>query len=163
MDFEYIEKLIKLIDKSQLREFEIDEDGLRIYMSKNENRLVESPEKVTYKEKTSCEGLSNNKEVMNEEKNELEEIEVSKKEVMNEDVYIVKSPIVGTFYTSANEGGAPYVKVGDKVTEGKVLCIVEAMKLMNEIECEVTGMISEVFVSNGDLVEYGQPIMAIKL
>ena len=60
MDFEYIEKLIKLIDKSQLREFEINEDGLRIYMSKNENRLVELPEKVTYKEKTSCEGLSNN-------------------------------------------------------------------------------------------------------
>ena len=159
MDFEYIEKLIKLIDKSQLREFEIDEDGLRIYMSKNENRLVELPEKVTYKEKTSCEGLSNNKEVINE----LEETKASKEEVMNEDVYIVKSPIVGTFYTSANEGGAPYVKVGDKVTEGKVLCIVEAMKLMNEIECEVAGMISEVFVSNGDLVEYGQPIMAIKL
>jgi acetyl-CoA carboxylase biotin carboxyl carrier protein len=76
--------------------------------------------------------------------------------------HIVKSPIVGTFYTSPSPDAEPFVKVGDTVSVGKVLCIVEAMKLMNEIESDGAGKIVKVFVETGKPVEYGQPLFAIK-
>lgn len=76
--------------------------------------------------------------------------------------HIVKSPIVGTFYASPSPDSAPFVAVGDTVSVGKVLCIVEAMKLMNEIESDAAGKIVKVFVQAGQPVEYGQPLFAIK-
>ncbi|MEO6923615.1 MAG: acetyl-CoA carboxylase biotin carboxyl carrier protein [Bryocella sp.] len=76
--------------------------------------------------------------------------------------HIVKSPIVGTFYTSSGPDADTFVKVGDHVTNGKVICIVEAMKLMNEIECDYDGDIVAVLVKDGQPVEYGQPLFAIK-
>ena len=76
--------------------------------------------------------------------------------------HIVKSPIVGTFYTSPSPDAAPFVKVGDRVSKGQVICIVEAMKLMNEIEADVTGEVVRVLVENGQPVEYGQPLFAIR-
>lgn len=79
-----------------------------------------------------------------------------------EDLYIVKSPIVGTFYESPSPGSPPFVKVGDHVTAGQALCIVEAMKLMNEIEAEVGGEVAKILVSNGQPVEYGQALFAIR-
>jgi acetyl-CoA carboxylase biotin carboxyl carrier protein len=78
------------------------------------------------------------------------------------DLFVVKSPIVGTFYEAASPGAPPFVKVGDAVKEGQVLCIVEAMKLMNEIEAEVSGVIAKMFVSNGSPVEYGMPLFGIR-
>jgi len=76
--------------------------------------------------------------------------------------HIVKSPIVGTFYASPSPDAEPFVKVGDRVESGKVLCIVEAMKLMNEIESDAAGEIVKVFAKAGQPVEYGQPLFAIK-
>jgi len=76
--------------------------------------------------------------------------------------HIVKSPIVGTFYASPSPDAPSFVKVGDRVEVGKVLCIVEAMKLMNEIESDAAGEIVKVFVKAGQPVEYGQPLFAIK-
>lgn len=76
--------------------------------------------------------------------------------------HIVKSPIVGTFYDAPAPDAEPFVKVGDKVSSGKVLCIVEAMKLMNEIESDASGEIVKVFCKPGQPVEYGQPLFAIK-
>lgn len=75
---------------------------------------------------------------------------------------IVKSPLVGTFYTAPSEDAEPFVKVGDSVKEGQVLAIVEAMKLMNDIESDFTGTITEILVENGEAVEYGQPLFVIK-
>ncbi len=80
----------------------------------------------------------------------------------DEGLHIVKSPIVGTFYESPSPGAPPFVKVGDHVNAGQVLCIVEAMKLMNEIESEVAGEIAKIIVKNGQPVEYGQPLFAIR-
>ena len=77
-------------------------------------------------------------------------------------LHIIKSPIVGTFYECPSPGSPPFVKVGDTVKTGQVLCIVEAMKLMNEIESEVSGEIAKCLVSNGQPVEYGQPLFAIR-
>jgi acetyl-CoA carboxylase biotin carboxyl carrier protein len=79
-----------------------------------------------------------------------------------EGVEIIKSPIVGTFYEAASPGAPPFVKRGDNVAVGQVLCIVEAMKLMNEIEAEKAGQIVDVLVSNGQPVEYGQPLFKIR-
>jgi acetyl-CoA carboxylase biotin carboxyl carrier protein len=81
---------------------------------------------------------------------------------IEEGVEIIKSPIVGTFYESSSPGAPAFVKQGDKVALGQVLCIVEAMKLMNEIESEAAGEIVKVLVSNGQPVEYGQPLFKIR-
>ncbi len=79
-----------------------------------------------------------------------------------EDLHIVKSPIVGTFYEAPNPGVEPFVKLGDHVEPGQVLCIIEAMKLMNEIESDVGGEVMRIFVENGQPVEYGEPLFAIR-
>ena len=75
---------------------------------------------------------------------------------------LVKSPIVGTFYEAASPGAAPFVRVGERVQPGKVLCIIESMKLMNEIEAETSGIIDSKLVMNGQPVEYGEALFAIR-
>jgi acetyl-CoA carboxylase biotin carboxyl carrier protein len=79
-----------------------------------------------------------------------------------EDLFLVKSPIVGTFYGSPSPGAEPFVKVGTHIDSGQTLCIVEAMKLMNEIESEMSGEVLRIFVENGQPVEYGQPLFGIR-
>jgi acetyl-CoA carboxylase biotin carboxyl carrier protein len=78
------------------------------------------------------------------------------------DLFILKSPIVGTYYEAPSPGAPPFIKVGDAVKEGQVLCIIEAMKLMNEIEADVSGVIIKMFVPNGSPVEYGMPLFGIR-
>lgn len=80
----------------------------------------------------------------------------------DEGLSIVKSPIVGTFYEAPSPGAPPFLKMGDSVSQGQVLCIVEAMKLMNEIESDVAGEIVKIYVKNGQPVEYGQPLFGIR-
>ena len=78
-----------------------------------------------------------------------------------EEGHVVKSPMVGTFYRSASPGAAPFVEIGDVVAQGDTLCIVEAMKLMNEIEADASGTIKAILVENGQPVEFGQPLFVI--
>jgi acetyl-CoA carboxylase biotin carboxyl carrier protein len=78
-----------------------------------------------------------------------------------EDGFAVKAPMVGTFYASSSPGAAPYVQVGDRVKEGDTLCIIEAMKMMNQIEADVSGVIKSIRVQNGEPVEYGQTLLVI--
>ncbi len=80
----------------------------------------------------------------------------------DKDLVTVKSPIVGTYYEAPSPGSPPFSKVGDEVKVGQVLCIIEAMKLMNEIESESAGTLSKILVKNGQPVEYGQPLFLIK-
>jgi acetyl-CoA carboxylase biotin carboxyl carrier protein len=80
-----------------------------------------------------------------------------------ENLHIVHSPIVGTFYEAPSPGAPPFVKVGDKLEVGQVLCIVEAMKLMNEIECDVAGELVKKLVNNGQPIEYGQELFAVRV
>jgi acetyl-CoA carboxylase biotin carboxyl carrier protein len=79
-----------------------------------------------------------------------------------ENLHVVRSPIVGTFYEAPSPGAPPFVKVGDAVEVGQVLCIVEAMKLMNEIECDFAGEVVKKFVTNGQPIEYGQELFALR-
>ena len=78
-------------------------------------------------------------------------------------LHIITSPIVGTFYRSPNPESDAFVNVGDRVTKGKVLCIVEAMKLMNEIECDVDGVLVNVYPQNGQPIEYGEKLFAVRV
>ena len=75
--------------------------------------------------------------------------------------HVVKSPMVGTFYRSATPGGQPFVQVGDSVEKGQTICIIEAMKLMNEIEADQAGMVKAILAENGQPVEYGEPLLVI--
>jgi acetyl-CoA carboxylase biotin carboxyl carrier protein len=77
-------------------------------------------------------------------------------------LYIIKSPIVGTFYAGPNPGAGPFVKMGDLVAVGQTVCIIEAMKLMNEIEAEISGEVAQILVENGHPVEYGEPLFALR-
>jgi len=79
-----------------------------------------------------------------------------------ENLHIVRSPIVGTFYEAPSPGAPPFVKAGDKLEVGQVLCIVEAMKLMNEIECDMAGELVKKLVTNGQPIEYGQELFAVR-
>ena len=89
--------------------------------------------------------------------------EAAEAQAPDEKLHIVKSPIVGTFYESSSPGAAAFVKIGDEVESGQVLCIVEAMKLMNEIESDGSGEVVKRFVTNGQPVEYGQDLFALRL
>ena len=85
-----------------------------------------------------------------------------KKVVQNENLHKITSPMVGTFYSSSSPDTPPYVSVGDRVSKDSIVCIVEAMKLFNEIDADVEGEIVEILVNNGQLVEYGQPLFLVK-
>jgi len=88
--------------------------------------------------------------------------EAPKEKPADPNLVLVKSPIVGTFYESASPGAAPFVRVGERVQPGKVLCIIESMKLMNEIESETSGIVESKLVMNGQPVEYGEALFAIR-
>ena len=173
MNYEAIERLIKLISDSELKELELEEAGLRIRMSKNDSSKVIYTEdtrvlsKPIIVDKCDSEVVNYSKLdstlVMDSKNEEIITEEIDSEESSLEGCFIVKSPMVGTFYSSPTENGDSYVKIGDLVSNESILCIIEAMKLMNEIECEVEGTVAKIFVNNGDVVEFGQPIMAIKL
>ena len=93
-----------------------------------------------------------------------EEIKTIEKEIVIEDknLSVITSPMVGTFYSSASPESPAFVEVGGAVSKGKIICIIEAMKLMNEIESDYSGIIVERLVNDGDMVEYGQPLFKIK-
>ena len=89
--------------------------------------------------------------------------QTEKNEVKVEENYkLIKAPMVGTFYLKPDPNSNPYVEIGKKVKKGDILCIIEAMKLMNEIECEFDGEIAEILVKDGEMVEYGKPLFKIK-
>ena len=92
----------------------------------------------------------------------VRESEAPAGETAGADLVLVKSPIVGTFYESASPGASPFVRVGERVQPGKVLCIIESMKLMNEIEAEVAGVVTSKLVTNGQPVEYGEALFGIR-
>lgn len=166
MDFNGIKELIESINSSDIAYFEYETNDGHIKMDKSLTRsLTEAPSKEIVKNEakeevvtTKAESLSNNNENIISQPVSQEKPKVSE----DEDLYIVKSPMVGTFYSSPSPDKAPFVSVGDTVKTSSILCIIEAMKLMNEIESEVSGTIKEILVKDGEMVEYGQPLFKIK-
>ena len=150
MDYEQIKKLINDMGEANIDELKIEfPEGMKISMKKNTEKEVVA---TTIQPQATIPTIQVNSEnnVFKEEKK------------CEEDFRIIKSPMVGTFYASPAPDKDTFVKVGNKVKKGQVVCIVEAMKLMNEIESEFDGEIIEVCVNDGDIIEYGMPLFKIK-
>lgn len=153
MEYEKIKQLMDDMGNSKLTAIDIDfPDGTKISMKKE---LKQETIVVNQEVKDISKEISNEiKESQNTEKLK----EVTEQEEGN----IVKSPMVGTFYIKPSPTSEPYVEVGKEVKQGDTLCIIEAMKLMNEIESEFSGKVVEVLVKDGEPVEYGTPLFRIK-
>jgi len=150
MDLNLIKKLIKIFDSSEITDLEIEQEGFRIKIAKKTHTLHSgSWPHVVLPPASVDEGL---KDVTS----------VNEKETKAETRHEIRSPIVGTFYLAPGPDADPYVQVGDIVTKGSVLCIVEAMKLMNEIESDTEGRIVKILVENGKPVEFNQPLFLIQ-
>ena len=164
MDFEQIKELVTLINSSDLAFFELSDGNNHIKMDKSLNRNTSESNSVNNNIKESVESESFvKKSVVSEEVTKAAK-EEKKSENKEEDsnVSIITSPMVGTFYSASSPDAEPFVKAGDTVSKGKIICIIEAMKLMNEIESEYSGEIVECLAKDGDMVEYGQPLFKIK-
>lgn len=147
MKFENLLELIKTVSDSNLTTFKFEEGETKITMHAGETAItpVATPAAVTTVMQTVSAEMADKAEV------------VEKKQTGN----IVKSPLVGTFYAAPSEDAEDFVKVGDTVKSGQVLAIIEAMKLMNDINSDFDGIITEILVKNGEPVEYGQPLFCI--
>lgn len=167
MKVEQVLELVKAVSDSELTEFKYEEDGVKLSLKKTSDRIVQvqapaapaaapviapavmpaAPAPVPAAAPVSAPAGA-----------EAPAAASTESEIKGN---IVKSPLVGTFYAAPAEDADPFVKVGDSVKEGQVLAIVEAMKLMNEIESDFTGTVTEILVENGQAVEYGQPLFVI--
>ncbi|HMS66327.1 MAG TPA: acetyl-CoA carboxylase biotin carboxyl carrier protein [Ignavibacteria bacterium] len=160
MDLNYLKKLIKILDTSNLSDIEIEEEGTKIRLSKPRPKVFANslPSNVQMiQPQLSQDNISA------DHSNESVKVEIAKSDTPKGDnIYEVKSPMVGTFYSTPAPNADPYVNVGSNVSPGVVLCIIEAMKLMNEIESEVSGKIVKILVESGQPVEYNQPLFLIE-
>ena len=151
MDLKLIKQVVDLMKRAELSEFELEEEGLRLRLSRKNN---EGPPQIVQAAPPAQAGAA--PPPANGEAAAGEAAEEDK------DVAYVKSPMVGTFYRSPSPESDPFVDVGSKVGEETVVCIIEAMKVMNEIQAEVSGSVTEILVENGEAVEYGQPLFKVK-
>lgn len=155
MDINLIKKLIKIVEQSEVTEFSVQEGDLKVRISKNSHQspqvsfqpsqafqysIPSAPAQPAAPERAAADSGTSAKSNLHE----------------------IKSPIVGTFYRAPAPDADPYVQVGDVVSAGNVLCIVEAMKLMNEIESDMSGKIVKILVENATPVEYNQPLFLIE-
>lgn len=157
MDLKYLQKIIKMLDSSNLAEIEIEEEGTKIRLSKPRPKMFAGTVPMAPQQGGGMMHLPASGMEQHGTKPEAK-----KEEAVNLNLYEVRSPMVGTFYSSPSPDADPYVKIGDSVKTGSVICIIEAMKLMNEIESEVSGKLVKVLVENGTAVEYDQPLMLIE-
>ena len=157
---EELRELVEFLKANGIAEFDMDQDGLKVRIkfagepaaaSVGGFDMAQLSRLIASAPAAPAAAASTGKSAAAELAAELEE-----------KLQEVKSPIVGTFYESPSPGAPPFVKVGDQVEVGQVLCIVEAMKLMNEIEADVAGEVVKRIVSSGQPVEYGQPLFAIR-
>lgn len=156
MDIDYLKKLIRIVEKSKVDEIEVEEAGLRIRIGKNSHDrslVVQQPQGSSGSAQVyPSQPLSSSPEVASPPKETTTEVKYHE----------VKSPIVGTFYRSPAPDADAYVEIGNIVQPKTVLCIIEAMKLMNEIESDIAGRVVKILVENGQPVEYNQTLFLIE-
>lgn len=154
MNLKEIKEMIQLMNENGLSEFELENDGLKVRLKKGPSgtvvqeivQVAESPRSIPAPAR--AEGGSSREEA-------------KASAAPGAGKTIIKSPMVGTFYAAPAPDAAPYVQVGGIIEVGHVVCIIEAMKLMNEIKAEVRGKVAEILVHNGDPVEFGQPLFVL--
>jgi acetyl-CoA carboxylase biotin carboxyl carrier protein len=155
MDLETIKQVLALVREHELAEFEVEQEGLRLRIRRDGGPAVHHPVHVPAPAVVVSPGAGVSGAVppaAADTAETSEEIELA----------VMKSPIVGTFYRSPEPGAPSFVEVGSIVKKGQVLCIIEAMKLMNEIESEYDGEVVSIYVENGHAVQYGERLFAIK-
>ena len=156
MDIRKVKKLIEMLEESQLNEIEIKEGEESVKLVKaisiplqekvtTSNIVAPAPQPTAVKDNLSAESDSN-------KSTEAETISGQ----------TIDSPMVGTFYAAPNPGAKDFVTVGDKISEGDVLCIIEAMKMMNEVKADSSGTIKQILIENAEPVEFGQPLFVIE-
>lgn len=147
MDIEDLKELISLLKDSDITELQIEKEGMKIKLKREKYfGSIETQQPFTIEKK----GISKEEKGI-EETGEIEE----------KKLFTVKSPIVGTFYRSPSPDAKPFVEVGSVVKKGQPLCVIEAMKIMNEIESEIDGTVVKILVESGQPVEYGEPLFLI--
>lgn len=152
MDLKLIKQVIDLMKRSELAEFEFEEEGFKLRLNREsanaQGPIIQGVAPANLQQGSPAPAADNN----------------SKAEAPKEDpnVATIKSPMVGTFYSAASPDSSNFTKVGKKVSEDSIVCIIEAMKVMNEIQAEVSGTIIEILVENGDAIEFGQPLFKYK-
>ena len=157
MDLDQLKQILSLVREHELAEFEIEQDGMRIWIRKQGGPVASvvaapAPALPVAAVAPAAPVAAAPAAAPADKGKDAEEIELA----------VVKSPIVGTCYRSPEPGAAPYVEVGSTVKKGQVLCIIEAMKLMNEIDSEYDGEVANVYVESGQAVEYGERLFAIR-
>lgn len=158
MKVEQVLELVKAVSDSELTEFKYEEDGVKLSLKKTSDKNVQVPAPAA---PMAAPVIAPAVMPAGAEAQAAEAAAPAEGENDKSAGNVVKSPLVGTFYAAPAEDAEPYVKVGDSVKEGQVLAIVEAMKLMNEIESDFTGTVKEILVENGQGVEFGQPLFVI--
>ncbi len=153
MDIRKVKKLIELLDESGIAEIEITEgeEAVRISRYPTGVAMAQAPVMAPAAPQAPAAAAPSAA---------AQPVEPAAA-APEDDGYLISAPMVGTFYSSSSPGAAPYVQVGDHVSEGDTLCIIEAMKMMNQIEADVSGTIKSIRVQNGDPVEYGQTLFVI--
>ena len=158
MDLDEIKQVLEMMREHDLAEFELERDGVKLRLRKNTgqqwNGTVQSMPQVTFVPPAMVAPAA-----ANDGATPAPVLTPANEDI---DLAIVKSPIVGTFYRQSEPGAKPFAEVGQTVKKGQVLCIIEAMKLMNEITSEYDGEIATVYVENGKPVQYGERLFAIK-
>jgi len=152
MDLNLIKKLIKILEASEVTDLEVEENGTRVKLAKK----VRVAQTIAMPQINAAAPLNQSASVT------VTKTEDNKSVENNTGLHEIKSPIVGTFYRAPAPDADAYVQVGDTISTGSVLCIVEAMKLMNEIESDVSGKVVKILVENGKPVEYNQPLFLIQ-
>lgn len=158
-----IKQLIELISEKQFNEFELERGNFRLRLLKGAGKTVsgQMPIETVGRTEPVITAMPVPQTVV-----EFQQVApaaaASSPAVQEENLHIITSPIVGTFYRSPSPTADAFVKIGDTIENGKVLCIIEAMKLMNEIQSDTSGVVAKVFVENGQPVEFGQALFGIK-
>ena len=164
VDINQLKQLLDLVREHELSEFEFEHDGLRLRVRKDTTgahapTLSAAPAPVTGVAPPATGATLAQRAATAETVSATMADAAADAEI---ELAVVKSPIVGTFYRSSEPGTAPFVEVGSAVKKGDVLCIIEAMKLMNEIDSEYDGEVANIYVENGQPVQYGERLFAIR-
>ena len=150
-DLEYLEKLANIVYENDLSEITLEDDEKAVCFKREKQQVVQASAPLVMPATVTSQVVAPTPKPVSE----------AKTESAHKGSPIV-SPMVGTFYAAPSPDDAPFVKVGDNVSIGQVVCIIEAMKLMNEIEADVSGKITEICVKNGDSIEFGQVLMYVE-
>ena len=162
MDLKDIRQIIKIVESSNISEFELEEDGIKVKIKKNSVASAVQVSDVQVVAAPAPQPVVQAQPKAVAVENTIPVPEPKEESMASDNVTEVRSPMVGTFYRAPSPDADAYVEIGQSVSVGQTLCIVEAMKLMNEIEAEIGGKIVKILVDNAQPVEYNQPLFLIE-